>query len=77
MFEKYSDDLKKIEKIGDYVAVIVDLYNSISDDSKEELTAEISGDIENTIRLLHTQILEASDVQADFIERLKKALELI
>lgn len=77
MIEKYSDDLKKIEKIGDYTAIIIDLYNSISDDSKEELTAEISGDIENTIRLLHTQILEASDVQADFIERLKKTLELI
>ena len=49
MIEKYSDDLKKIEKIGDYIAVIVDLYNSISDDSKEELAAEVAGDIENTV----------------------------
>lgn len=77
MIEKYSDDLKKIEKIGDYIAIIMDLYNSISDDSKEELTAEVAGDIEKTIRLLHEQVLEASDVQAEFVERLKKALELI
>lgn len=77
MIEKYSDDLRKIEKIGDHIAVIVDLYNSISNDSKEELTAEINGDVEKTIKLLHEQTLEASDVQADFIERLKKALELI
>lgn len=75
MFEKYSDDLKKIEKIGDYIAIIMDLYNSISDNTKEELTAEINGDIEKTIRLLHEQILEASDVQAELIEKLKKALE--
>ncbi len=77
MIKKYSDDLKKIEKIGDHIAIIMDLYSSISDDTKEELTAEISGDIEKTIRLLHEQALEASDVQAEFVERLKKALELI
>lgn len=77
MIEKYSDDLKKIEKIGDYIAIIMDLYNSISDNTKEELNAEVDGDIEKTIRLLHTQILEASDVQAEFVERLKKALEFI
>lgn len=75
MIEKYSDDLKKIEKIGDHIAIIMDLYNSISDDTKEELTAEVDGDIENTIRLLHEQALEASDVQAELIEKLKKALE--
>ena len=77
MIKKYTDAMKKIEKIGDYIAIIMDLYNSISDDSKEELTAEVAGDIEKTIRLLHEQVLEASDVQAEFVERLKKALEVI
>lgn len=77
MIEKYTDDLKKIEKIGDHIAVIVDLYNSLSDNTKEELTAEVDGDIKKTIRLLHEQALEASDVQAELVEKLKKALELI
>lgn len=77
MIEKYSDDLKKIEKIGDYIAIIMDLYNSISNNTKEELNAEVGGDIEKTIRLLHEQALEASDVQAELIEKLKKTLEFI